>query len=127
MSHRHVSRVRLVALCFGALVCGTAMADQAGQRLPSSTGVRESTNSIQQRQANSTPVAHVEHELQYPDRSTLQQNAKAPAVAQYPSGPGTNAPAATRNIHTLGASFDGATLTDTGAFPPDSMGTVGPA
>src|SRR6185312_4138517 len=23
-------------------------------------------------------------------------------------------------------SFDGATLTDTGAFPPDSMGTVGP-
>lgn len=30
------------------------------------------------------------------------------------------------NIHTAATSFDGATLTDTGAFPPDSMGTVGP-
>ncbi len=29
-------------------------------------------------------------------------------------------------IHTPALSFDGATLTDTGAFPPDSMGTVGP-
>ena len=31
-----------------------------------------------------------------------------------------------RSIHTTSFSFDGATLTDTGAFPPDSMGTVGP-
>jgi uncharacterized repeat protein (TIGR01451 family) len=122
----------------GALVWGTALADQAGQRLSASTGIRESTSSIQLRQATSTRIEHPDHELEYPDKSSASENPDADAIAQYPKNPDAQAaaqhlnnravrPAQSTNIHTTAGAFDGATLTDTGAFPPDSMGTIGPA
>ncbi|MBV9242731.1 MAG: hypothetical protein JO314_12055, partial [Acidobacteria bacterium] len=72
-----------------------------------------------------------------PERETRDpQNPKsanpfAPATAQWPMPAktarlATSKPAAAPAIHTLSTNFDGATLTDTGAFPPDSMGAVGP-
>jgi len=104
--------------------------DIAAVQLPSnSAGVQETTRSIMQRQALAPPPSGLrpEHELQYPDRSNLPQNPNSPALASYPPT-ATSAPttAPTRNIHSTNASFDGATLADTLAFPPDSMGTVGP-
>ncbi len=69
-----------------------------------------------------------EHEM---DPGAKTQNPNAPATSQYPPLPSglqlRRAP--TIEIHTTAASpapFDGATLTDTGAFPPDTMGTAGP-
>jgi len=68
------------------------------------------------------------HELEYPDLTNLPQNPQAPAVSSYPPAkPEKAVPPEELKIHTTSLSFDGATLTDTGAFPPDSMGTVGPA
>jgi hypothetical protein len=74
-----------------------------------------------------------EHEL--PNRKGRPQDPNSKAAASSPSAvtkgvrgvstiandtTGTNAP------QTVGTQFTGATLADTGAFPPDSMGTVGP-
>lgn len=102
--------------------------DSSGVRLASTSGVRERTSDIMQRQALAPPPGpRPEHELEYPDRDNLPQNPDAPATASTPANaPLFSGPSATRNIHTTANSFDGPTLTDTGAFPPDSMGTVGP-
>lgn len=55
------------------------------------------------------------------------QNEDAPAIAAWPfSVSRSDISKSALAIHTLGTTFDGPTLTDTGAFPPDSMGTVGP-
>jgi uncharacterized repeat protein (TIGR01451 family) len=104
-------------------------AEIPGKRLPAPAGIQESTAAIMERQAAAPPPKpRPEHELEYPDRSNLPQNPLAPAVSQYPAaGPEEKAIApGSLKIHTTGLAFDGATLTDTGAFPPDSMGTVGP-
>ncbi|MFL6262258.1 MAG: DUF11 domain-containing protein, partial [Thermoanaerobaculia bacterium] len=101
-----------------------------GKRLAAPAGIQESTADIMERQAVSPPPKpRPEHELEYPDRSGLPQNPNAPAVSRYPAaGPEEKAVAPeSLKIHTTGLAFDGATFTDTGAFPPDSMGAVGPA
>ena len=67
----------------------------------------------------------IEHE--YPDRSKLQQNPNAPEVSSYP-----NANANLKNEQSnssafvLSTSITGPTLAETGSFPPDNMGAVGP-
>jgi hypothetical protein len=106
----------------------SARSDIPAVLLPATTGLRETSAEIMQRQALAPPPSvRPEHELEYPDRSHLLQNPDAPAVAQYPAAAQQAAPARpVKEIHTTNSSFDGATLTDTGAFPPDSMGTVGP-
>jgi len=134
MAERGWLRACRGVLLLSALVWGTAVADQPGQRLSTPAGVRESMSSIQERQANSTRVPHPDHELEYPDKSAAGENPDALAVAQYPSPSAnathlkqpTNIHSPVMNIHTTANAFDGATLTDTGAFPPDSMGTIGP-
>src|SRR4029077_3311695 len=73
------------------------------------------------------PGPRPEHELEYPDRSALPQNPKAPATSRFPEAGPTKLEEVIRSkIHPTGSSFDGPTLADTGAFPPDSMGTIGP-
>ena len=64
-------------------------------------------------------------EFDGPDRSQLPQN---PAAVDTPSlpGRGPSTPVSPSAPQTLGISFDGATgPTETGAFPPDTMGVVG--
>jgi len=99
-----------------------------GQRLKAGPGIPESTVAIMQRQR--IAPAHgprPEHEVQYPDRSHLPQNPAAPATSHWPAVNSVEAIGSPlTNIHTTSGAFNGATLTDTGAFPPDSMGTVGP-
>ncbi|HXR63841.1 MAG TPA: hypothetical protein VN720_09915 [Rudaea sp.] len=83
---------------------------------------------LSQRQAVAAPRApRPEHELEYPDRSNLPQNPAAPATSQYPlDAAGRRTLSPSLDIHTTSLSFNGPTLSDTGAFPPDSMGTAGP-
>jgi len=132
-------RLRVVAMSFATLILSisfnTAHAvDQTGTpgtRLTVEAGITATTASLMQAQAATPPhPPHPDHELEYPDRSQLPQNQNGLAVSSYPSAGVTAQSIGTHPrslIHTTGSSFDGATLTDTGAFPPDSMGTVGPA
>lgn len=73
-------------------------------------------------------------EMEGPDRSRLPQNPNAPAISQYPA----LSPIEQRKSklsqsleqiapQLVALQFTGATLTDTGAFPPDTMGAVGPS
>ncbi|MEO8503891.1 MAG: hypothetical protein ABI609_08355 [Acidobacteriota bacterium] len=105
-----------------------ASAQIKGRRLPASTGKPETTAAIMARQEAAPPKReHPDHEIEYPDFSGKAPNPQAPSVSQTPTLPSEENRPEVLNIHTVGSSFDGATLTDTGAFPPDSMGTVGPS
>nr|WP_306673704.1 Ig-like domain repeat protein [Tahibacter caeni] len=108
-----------------AVVWGSATADQSGQHLSASPATRENTSSIQERQSTSTHTARVVRVLDHPDKSATPQNPDAPAVAQYPAD--VVRTSQSPNIHTTAVAFDGAALADTGSFPPDSMGAIGPA
>ena len=102
------------------------MAQLPGLRLAGAVGTTETTDQIMQRAAAARePAPRPSRTLVYPDRSELPQNPDAQAVATFPPIEGGKA-RDRQKIHTTGVAFDGATLTDTGAFPPDSMGAVGP-
>lgn len=71
-------------------------------------------------------------EREIPGRKYLPQDPNAKAVARTPANTTRAAAiggdvAATNAPQTTTTNFTGATLADTGAFPPDSMGAVGPA
>lgn len=103
--------------------------DTPGRPLTGSKGNTETTASIMARAAVAPPTAvRLELQLQYPDRSLLPDNPAAPSVASTPpdSTPKRGDTRKATTSHTTALSFDAVTLADTGAFPPDSMGTVGP-
>jgi hypothetical protein len=56
----------------------------------------------------------------------LRDNPLAPAVAQWPLGAVSQRLVSPLAPQPIGLSFTGATLADTSAFPPDTMGAVGP-
>ncbi len=102
-----------------------ATVGEPGVRITAGQPVVVSTEEIMRQQAAAPPHGvRPKAKLQKPDRSNLQPNPEAPAVSRFPVG-GPSQPDHAE-IHTPALSFDGATLADTGAFPPDSMGTVGP-
>src|SRR3954452_9103158 len=113
MKFQRVS-VRL-ALSFSLLWISLGVAAAAGipgQRLPGSTGLRQTTRSIMARQATSPPRReHPDHELEYPERGKLPQNPLAPAVSRFPAAdPGKERALQELEpkIHTTGLGFDGA-------------------
>ncbi len=101
-------------------------------------GSRETMADIAARQQREDQLAkgkpkkfRLKTEKEMPERDALPQNPDSPAVARWV--PSRNiadniatmiAPLAPQS---LGINFTGATLADTSAFPPDSMGTVGPS
>ncbi len=94
-------------------------------------GVEETTEHIMIRQAEHGPdyadPEETEEDIVRPDRSHLSKNPDSPNVAQWPPrDPSAPAPAPS-NPQTPGVSFTGATLSETSAFPPDTMGAVGPS
>jgi hypothetical protein len=100
-----------------------------GVLLPGEKGIEKTMSEIMDAQANAPASSRrlkPEHELE--EREERPQNPNAKPVASFPDPNAATRQAGpvTTNIHTTSNSFDGATLTDTGAFPPDSMGTVGP-
>ena len=99
-----------------------------GRPTTGDAGVAESVSSIMARQAERgfeqrAPRRSIEHE----SRRRPVDNPDAPAVSQWPPAAGEpqRGPAALAP-QTPSTTFLGATLADTGAFPPDTMGTVGP-
>jgi uncharacterized repeat protein (TIGR01451 family) len=133
MVERRARFLTVSALFIIAIAAGSAFAQNAiipGVQLPAPTGVRITTAELMLRQAQAPPRRErPDHELEGPERDDLPQNPNAMPVSSYAPGAQPQSVLRLRPttlIHTTGASFDGATLTDTGAFPPDSMGTVGP-
>ncbi len=74
-------------------------------------------------------------EFEGPDRENLAQNPDAPAISQFPAPTkirknknSKDAPNVPNAPQTIGLNFNGVTgPTETGAFPPDTMGAVGPS
>jgi hypothetical protein len=123
----HAKRARCSAFLLIACISGTAFADEAGRRISTSSGVRESTAEIQTRQPAHAPKARIQRPVVA--RALPAAVADAPAVASFPADV-ASAPIAKHSVakaHGLSLSFDGATLADSGAFPPDTMGAIGPA
>ena len=87
----------------------------------------ETTADIMER-AKNYPVRLIDRgEREYPSRKNLPQNPLSPAVSSYPAPDGFNPPAENNLAQTPSTSFNGVTGPDeTGAFPPDNMGAVGP-
>jgi hypothetical protein len=77
---------------------------------------------------SSRPKLRFEREIRTLEKR--KQNPDAPAVSSWVDpvvASAAEAPSTSQQIHTVGSNFIGATLTDTGAFPPDSMGAAGPS
>jgi hypothetical protein len=135
------ARARLMAQARGGVAGGVRQADGYTKGVPTegARGVERTTGDIMTSQSYQPDVERAprlvpEHET--PDRSRRPQDPNAkPAASTNPaatlvtrgtvSKPGADA-AAPLAPQTVGTNFTGATLDDTGAFPPDSMGTVGP-
>jgi len=121
-----------IHVCWSANAAVPPAGDIPGVRMPSPSATQRTTAQLMKLQSETPARApHPDHELEYPDRSNLPGNPDAIPTSRFPVGSGNLTPhldsfKSASQIHTTAASWDGATLTDTGAFPPDSMGTVGP-
>ncbi len=119
-------RAAAAALAATVLWAGSARADEPGLESTGPLGRQETTAQIMARQATApAPKPRPDFELEYPDRSHLPQNPASPDGPAFPqtdavAAPGSEAP------QTVGMTFNGPTLADTGAFPPDTMGAIGP-
>lgn len=99
-----------------------------GAKITTDLGIQRTVRSIMIDQSNQPgtkpPRVMPEHDAEREDKA---DSPNAPQVSQWPPAtPGQNQSSAINAPQTTSLSFDGATLTDTGAFPPDSMGAVGP-
>jgi hypothetical protein len=109
-------------------------------------GVRETTAAIMAREARQAAAARgaapssaafrnppgwtgiTRPELEGPDRTSLPDGPGAHPLSQWPPASGPPTPDKPAAPQTVALQFDGATgPTETGAFPPDTMGTVGPS
>ena len=106
--------------------------EQVGVPTEGAPGVPLTTEEIMEAQSNA-PLSwrhdRVLPEREMPGRQYLPQDPNARAVARTPTSSARIAvsdAAATSAPQTTSTNFTGATLADTGAFPPDSMGAVGP-
>ena len=104
-----------------------------GEPIGGSMGVARTSAQIMeaQRRAPERPVRPIKPEHEVPRGGTRPQNPNAPAVSRV-GGPDNESAVplgklTTPKIHTTDLSFNGPTLTDTGAFPPDTMGAPGPS
>jgi hypothetical protein len=115
----------------------SAVSETVGVPVEGARGVQESVENIMARQraiGTRPAISRAMPEHEGPDRSNLWQSPNAPSVASWPITPevkGNPVVNSTTGItpaapQTTGTSFTGATLADTGAFPPDTMGAVGP-
>ncbi len=92
---------------------------------------KETVEALMERQRQLPQTINIrEHfELNYPNRNNLPQNPNARAVASYPiniTEPEGRNNTSIEAAQTPSTSFTGATLSETGSFPPDVMGAVGP-
>ncbi|MFN8587164.1 MAG: T9SS type A sorting domain-containing protein [Candidatus Eisenbacteria bacterium] len=123
------------ALAVTSALAGAAFADTAG--IPAAAVGKVTSRTTREIMAQPQTVsakvsmARVTWEMEQPDRSTLPSADGAPDVSMVPTtdpgsalAPNAGGPLAPQ---VADLSFTGATLSETGAFPPDGMGAVGPS
>jgi len=117
-----------------ALAAFPALADQQGVRLTSVPGIRLTTSQIMSSNVQIDPrvsLARYNWEPADPDRSSLPVATGSPEVSTLPEALGSSLRARPVQTpfspQTVDLGFTAATLTDTGAFPPDDMGGLGPS
>jgi hypothetical protein len=105
----------------GTITAGKIITDQPVER---------TTAEIMADQALSRPLSSElkrKPEFEGPENKGVPQDSKAVEAAQWPLAAGNRSATEIGAPQTLGTQFDGATgPTETGAFPPDTMGAVGP-
>ncbi len=97
-------------------------------------GIQKTTAEIMSEQANAPKASSrplLTPEREGPDRKGLPQSTGAKATSSFPvvrvrKGVATLPRTTPGPPQTLGTNFTGATLAETSAFPPDTMGAVGP-
>ncbi len=119
----------VVGLAVPPVVAGAAAGTVRGTPWVGAMGVRRTTAQIMvvQRRLAAAIGPQVIPRPEPPDRRHLPQNPASPASAgEIVPAPRTMAAGSARIGLSAGTNFLGATLAQTGAFPPDSMGAVGP-
>jgi hypothetical protein len=90
--------------------------------------IMERQEEAQQERGHERKKELVFRPLKMRDLQALPSNPNSPDVASFPRALTNGTGVATPNTpQTAGVNFLGATLADTSAFPPDTMGAVGPA
>ncbi len=109
---------------------GAVPGEIAGVTTIGAMGISETVDEAMARQriADAQPAKPYrvmpEHDV---DRENLPQNTDAPAISQWPPQTDSDRPApAPGSPQTVSTNFKGPMLSETGAFPPDTMGAVGP-
>jgi hypothetical protein len=131
MGRRAAGCVRLIALGWSLLAVAAFAQEYPGVPIGGHPGIAVATADLMARQraidaAQASQPQRVRHR---PVLRPNRENLPGGPGAEVPAAPAIESPAtpASRAIHTPSSTnFTGATLADTGAFPPDSMGTVGP-
>ena len=106
--------------------------ESKGVHLLGEGGIQRTTTEIMDAQAVAPPktLKPLRREHEIPNREGRHQHPDAQPLASTPEADlsGTQVKGAPTMFasQTLSTNFTGATLTDTAAFPPDSMGTAGP-
>jgi hypothetical protein len=121
------SALLAVLLCLGATQ-SIRSEDEVGVPWSGPAGLRETTGEIMARdhQEQAWSRGNKMGPKFRPDFQDLKRNPGSPDVSVWPP-PDSGATATNGGAQGLSVSFTGATLADTHAYPPDSMGTVGPA
>ncbi len=111
-------------------VLGASGAENAGQHIDGEPGVSETLGQIKAREAGKAHENHPAHIVK-----PLHRLPRAAGPTPVPGASVNPSPAVARNavsvspraVQTAGTSFLGVNVDDAGAFPPDSMGAVGPS
>ncbi len=108
----------------------TASAQQIGIPTVGATGITLSIDELnrlqRQRDTSGIPALRTVKPLLRPDRGGLPQAGTEGSPKFAPSANALSSTTSQPKSQTVSTSFTGATLADTGSFPPDTMGTVGP-
>jgi hypothetical protein len=124
--------VALIVFSTASIVCGLQSPPESytvGTPWVGPVGVRERTSDIMAREAREAqkgkkpPRVHRVGRIEF----DLVEHAESDLPATALVGPSGPVPATSQNAQGVGFSFLGATFSDCHAYPPDSMGTVGPA
>jgi hypothetical protein len=114
------------AVTFSAALA--ANAEEIGTHWTGERGIQEKTSEIMAREEQRGEKTRPVHQRLKPDFQNLLPNPDSPDSPTWPPPDGSPGSQVTTpgNPQTLGLNFTGATLAETGAFPPDTMGAVGP-
>jgi hypothetical protein len=128
---RHVLRRVITRIAQAALVSLTVLCSWANERVGSpwtgESGVQETTGQIMAREEEAGIRSNKIHHRHRSDFQNLPLDPDSPQIENWLAPGVALAPGAeTNSAQSVGLNFTAATLVDTQAFPPDSMGAVGP-